>query len=52
VFPVRYEHHLHIENKAISVNRPWRPVRMFPVKYEYDLHIIKQSFSLTGHGGA
>jgi hypothetical protein len=38
VFPVRYEHHLHINTKATTVNRPWRQVRVFLVRYKHHLH--------------
>jgi hypothetical protein len=48
--PVRYEHHLHIESKAIR-NRPWRLVCMLPVRYGYNLHINSKATTVTGSGG-
>jgi hypothetical protein len=38
VFPVRYEHHLHIGKYRYLLNRPWRPMGVFSVRYERNLH--------------
>jgi hypothetical protein len=35
VSPVRYDYHLHIKSKAISVNRPCRPGVVFPTNIMY-----------------
>jgi hypothetical protein len=44
VFPVRYEHHLHIKQYSYPRNRPWRPIGVFPVMYEHHLHIKQYSY--------
>jgi hypothetical protein len=44
MLPVRYEYHLDIKSKAISV-RPWR--RMLPVRYEHHLDIKSKAISVT-----
>jgi hypothetical protein len=49
VFPVRCDHHLPIEIKAIPLYRPWRP--MLPVKYEIHLHVESETIAVTGCGG-
>jgi hypothetical protein len=51
VFPVRYEHHLHIKSKAIPVNRAWWYIGVFPVRYEYHLHVKSKATPVRGHGG-
>jgi hypothetical protein len=48
VLPVRYEHHLHIKNKTIPVNRLWRHV--LPVRYERHLHIKNKAIPVTVRG--
>jgi hypothetical protein len=45
---VRYEHHVHINSKAILVTRQWRLV--LPVRYEHHLHINSKAIPETGSG--
>jgi hypothetical protein len=40
MFPVRYEHHIHIKTKAAPVTGRGSPY-IFPVRYEHHLHIEK-----------
>jgi hypothetical protein len=44
VFPVWYQHHLHMKSKAISVV-------VVTVRYEHHLHIKIKAISVTGRGG-
>jgi hypothetical protein len=48
VLPVRYEHHLYTENKAIPGTDRGGP-QMFPMRYEH-LHINSKVVSVTGRG--
>jgi hypothetical protein len=48
VSPVRYEHHLRIKSKVISVNRLWRPIGVSPVRYEHHLHIKSKAIPVRG----
>jgi hypothetical protein len=47
--PVRYDHHLHINSKAIPVTDNGGPVS--PVRYEHHLHINSKALPVTGNGG-
>jgi hypothetical protein len=50
VFPVRYEHHIHIK-WSYPCNRPWKPIGVFPVRYEHHIHIKSKAVPVTGRGG-
>jgi hypothetical protein len=47
VFPVRYEHHLHIKGNVIPVAGREGPL-VFPVKYEHNLHIKGNVITVAG----
>jgi hypothetical protein len=51
VFPVRYEHNLHIKKHSHLLKRLWKPIGVFPVRYEHHIHIKIIAISVTGHGG-
>jgi hypothetical protein len=44
VFPLRYEHNLHIKNVKLSPNRPWRPIGLF---YEVRISSTYESVKLS-----
>jgi hypothetical protein len=50
VFPVSYEHYLHIKSKAIPVTGRGDAL-VFPVRYEHYLHIKSKTIPITGRGG-
>jgi hypothetical protein len=49
MFPLRYEHHIHIKEWSYPRNRAWRRLSVFSVRYEYHLH-KKVKLSLEAHG--
>jgi hypothetical protein len=51
VFPMRYEHHLHINNKAIPVRGRGGPY-VFPVGYKHHLHVNSKAIPVSVRGGS
>jgi hypothetical protein len=51
VFPVNYEHHLHIQSNAIPVTGR-EVLYVFLVRYELHLCIKSNAISVTDRGGA
>jgi hypothetical protein len=52
MFPVKYEHHLHILKQSYALRRrPWKPTVEFLVRYEHHLGIKRKAISVTGRGG-
>jgi hypothetical protein len=51
VFPVRYEHHVHIKGYSYPCNIPWWPIRVSAVRYKHYLHIKSKTIPITGRGG-
>jgi hypothetical protein len=51
VFPVRYEHYLHIKSRTIPGHRPWRPIGGFPARYKHHPHTKNKSLPARGNGG-
>jgi hypothetical protein len=49
VFRVRYEYHVHIKNKIVSVNILWRPTGVFTVRYEHHLHVKPPQQDVKAH---
>jgi hypothetical protein len=50
MLPVRYEHHLHMKSKAMSVTGCGGP-GVFLVRYKLHLHIKSKAIPVTGRGG-
>jgi hypothetical protein len=48
LLPVRYEHHLDIQDYSYSRSRQSMHIGVLPVRYEHHLHIKSKAISVAG----